>query len=255
VRHVIDLNCDMGEGFGAWTMGNDAALLPFVSSVNLACGFHGGDPRVMDRSVAMALRAGVAIGAHPSHFDLRGFGRRVIHVDIEDVEADVVYQIGALMAFVGSHGARLTHVKPHGALYDQCSRDPVLARAVARGVTRVSRSLLLVGAATSDPMRRAAEEHGLRYAAEAFADRRYNPDGTLLSRRMDGAVILDPGVAAAQAVRIVKEGRVTAWDGSDVEVRAETVCLHGDNPSAEEIAWSVRQALDEAAIEVRPLSR
>jgi UPF0271 protein len=255
MRRVIDLNCDMGEGYGVWSMGNDAALLPFVSSVNLACGFHGGDPRAIDRSVSMALRAGVAIGAHPSHYDVRGFGRRPIEVEPDEIEADVIYQVGALVAFVGSQGTRLTHVKPHGALYNQCATDIVLSRAVARGVTRVSRSLLLVGAATSQPMRHAAEEAGLRFAAEAFADRRYNPDGTLQSRRLDGAVIMDPEAAARQAVRIATEGRATAWDGSEIEIRADTLCLHGDNPNAEEIAWAVRQALDTAGVDVRALAR
>jgi len=251
----IDLNCDMGEGFGAYAMGNDSQVLPFVSSVNLACGFHGGDPRVMDRSVAMALRAGVAIGAHPSHYDLRGFGRRAIRADPEEVEADVVYQLGALLAFVRSHGAKLSHVKPHGALYHQAAEDLATARAVARAVARVGRELRLVGIAGSEALRRAADEAGLALAAEAFADRRYNPDGTLQSRQIDGALILDPQAAAEQAARIASEGRVVAVDGSAIPLRADTLCLHGDNINAEEIAWAVRQALDAAGVEVRALDR
>jgi UPF0271 protein len=245
----------MGEGFGAYAMGNDSQVLPFVSSVNLACGFHGGDPRVMDRSVAMALRAGVAIGAHPSHYDLRGFGRRAIRADPEEVEADVVYQLGALLAFVRSHGAKLSHVKPHGALYHQAAEDLATARAVARAVARVGRELRLVGIAGSDALRRAAGEAGLALAAEAFADRRYNPDGTLQSRQIDGALILDPQAAAEQAARIASEGRVVAVDGSAIPLRADTLCLHGDNINAEEIAWAVRQALDAAGVEVRALDR
>jgi UPF0271 protein len=245
----------MGESFGAYTAGADAEVLPFVTSVNLACGFHGGDPRVMDRSVAMAVRANVAIGAHPSHFDLRGFGRRAIKADPEEVESDVVYQIGALLAFARSHDARLVHVKPHGALYNQAAEDLELARAIARGIARVSLDLRFVGLATSASMRRAAEEEGLIFAAEAFADRSYNPDGSLQSRKFDGALILDPQKAAAQAVKIAKERKVVAIDGSEVELKADTLCLHGDNPSAEDNAWAVRKALDEAGVEVKPLGR
>ena len=251
----IDLNCDMGESFGAYHTGADAEVLPFVSSVNLACGFHGGDPRVMDRSVAMAVRANVAIGAHPSHYDLRGFGRRPIKADPLEVEADVVYQVGALLAFVRSHGAALVHVKPHGALYNQAAEDLELARAIARGIARVSRELRYVGLATSKPMRRAAEEAGLVFAAEAFADRAYNADGSLQSRKIDGALILDPHKAAAQALMIARERKVVAVDGQPIPLEADTLCLHGDNPSAEENAWAVRKALDEAGVEVRPLGR
>ena len=251
----IDVNCDMGEGFGAWAAGNDSAVLPFVTSVNLACGFHGGDPRTMDRTVAMAVRAGVAVGAHPSHLDLRGFGRRVIQAEPEEVEADVLYQVGALLAFVRSHGARLTHVKPHGALYNQAAQDVTLARAIARGVARVERGLRLIGLAGAEPMRRAAEEEGLAYAAEAFADRGYAADGSLVSRKLDGSVILDPQRAAAQAVQIVTQGQLETADGRVIPLRADTLCLHGDNPNAEEIAWAVRQALGVAGVEVRALDR
>ena len=249
----IDLNCDMGESFGAYTTGADDKVLPFVTSVNLACGFHGGDPRVMDRSVAMALRANVAIGAHPSHFDLRGFGRRTITADPLEVEADVVYQIGALLAFVRSHGAKLTHVKPHGALYNQAADDLELSRAIARGIARAGQELRFVGLATSSVMKRAAQEQGLVFAAEGFADRAYNGDGTLQSRKIDGSLIMDPHKAAAQAVKIAKERRVVAVDGREIPLEADTLCLHGDNPAAEENAWAVRKALDEAGVEVRPL--
>jgi UPF0271 protein len=251
----IDLNCDMGESFGAYHTGADAEVLPFVSSVNLACGFHGGDPSVMDRSVAMAVRAKVAIGAHPSHYDLRGFGRRPIKADPLEVEADVVYQVGALLAFARSHGTELVHVKPHGALYNQAAEDLELARAIARGIARVSRELRYVGLATSKAMRRAAEEERLVFAAEAFADRAYNPDGSLQSRKIDGALILDPHKAAAQALLIARERKVVAVDGKPIPLEADTLCLHGDNPSAEENAWAVRKALDESGVEVRPLGR
>ena len=250
----IDLNADLGESFGAWAMGDDAGLLAFVTSANVACGFHAGDPRVIDRTVALAVKAGVALGAHPSHYDLRGFGRRTIAADPAEVEADVLYQVGALAAFVTSHGKALVHVKPHGALYNQAAVDPGLARAIARGVARVSRGLVLVGAASSLAMRKAAEAEGLRFAAEAFADRAYETDGTLVPRGRAGAVITDSALAAARAVRIAREGHVTAIDGTVIAIAADTLCLHGDTPGAVEHARAVRAALEAAGIIVRPLA-
>ncbi len=248
----IDLNADLGEGFGAWTMGSDEEILAFVTSANVACGFHAGDPSVIDRTVTLALRAGVAVGAHPSHFDLRGFGRREMQASPAEVENDVVYQVGAVQGFARSHGGSLIHVKPHGALYNQAARDEGLARAIARGVARVDRKLVLVGLASSAPMRKAAEAEGLRYAAEAFADRAYGRDGHLVPRSAPGAVLTDPERAAAQAVRIAHERAVTAADGTRVALEADTLCLHGDNPHAIAIARAVRRALDEAGVAVRP---
>ena len=250
---TIDLNADMGEGFGAWTMGDDAGVLAFVTSANIACGFHAGDPQVIDRTVALAVKAGVALGAHPSHYDLRGFGRRTIAADPAEVEADVVYQVGALTAFARSHGKPLVHVKPHGALYNQAAVDERLARAIARGVARVSRELVLVGAASSEAMRKAAEAEGLRFAAEAFADRAYEKDGTLVPRGREGAVITDSALAAARAVRIAREGRIAATDGTVIPLAAVTLCLHGYTPGAVEHARAVRRALEEAGITVRAL--
>lgn len=247
----VDLNADVGESFGAWTMGDDPGLLAFVTSVNVACGFHAGDPRVMDLTVSLAVKAGVALGAHPSHYDLRGFGRRSIDAAPAEVEADVLYQVGALAAFAASHGKTLVHVKPHGALYNQAAVDPVLARAIARGVGRVSRNLVLVGAASSAPMREAASAEGLRFAAEAFADRAYEKDGTLVPRGQAGAVITDSAEAAARAVRIAGEGRIAARDGTLIAVAADTICLHGDTPGAVEHGRAVRAALESAGIAVR----
>ena len=251
----VDLNADLGEAFGAYAMGADEAVLAYVSSANVACGFHAGDPTVIDRTVARAVRAGVAVGAHPSHFDLRGFGRREIAADPAEVEADVVYQVGAVAAFARAHGSHLTHVKPHGALYSQAARDETLARAVARGVARFSREVVLVGLAGSAPMRRAAEAEGLRFAAEAFADRAYDAEGRLVPRSRPGALITDPSSAAAKAVRIVCEGRIAAVDGTTVELAADTLCLHGDNPHALEIARAVREALEAAGVTVQALAR
>jgi UPF0271 protein len=251
----IDLNADLGESFGAYRMGADAEVLAFVTSANVACGFHAGDPSVIDRTVADAVRAGVAVGAHPGHWDLRGFGRRVIAADPEEVVADIVYQVGALAGFAASHGTRLTHVKPHGALYNQAVGDERLAAAVARGVARAGRGLILVGLATSSIMRRAAEAEGLRFAAEAFADRVYERDGTLRYRALRGAVMTDPQRVAAQAVRIAREGVVTAGDGSEVRLQADTLCLHGDTENAVALARAVRGALEAAGVAVRALDR
>jgi len=250
----IDLNADVGEGFGAWTMGADAELLALVTSANVACGFHAGDPAVMDRTVGLAVRAGVAVGAHPGHSDLRGFGRRAVQAAPDDVEKDVLYQVGALQAFARAHGTRLVHAKPHGALYNQAAEDDAIARAIARGVARAGRELILVGMASTEPMRRAAQAEGLRFAAEAFADRRYTPTGTLQSRREPGSVLSDSAEAAAQAVKIATEGRVTATDGSEIALQADTLCLHGDNPAAVAHAAAVRRALEHAGVSVQALS-
>jgi UPF0271 protein len=249
----IDLNADLGEGFGAWTMGDDLGLLKVVTSANVACGFHAGDPSVIDRTVELAVRAGVAVGAHPSHFDLRGFGRRTMLVDPAEVEADVLYQVGAVAAFVRAHGGRLTHVKPHGALYNQAAADEALANALARGVARFDSGLILVGLASSAPMRHAATSHGLRFAGEAFADRRYEPDGTLVSRRAEDAVIVDADEAARQAVRIAQRREVLSRGGAMVSLQAETLCVHGDTPGASTLALAVRGALEAAGVTVRAL--
>lgn len=252
---LIDLNADLGEGFGAWSMGSDEGVLPWITSANVACGFHAGDPSVIDRTVALAVRHGVSVGAHPSHWDLRGFGRRTIAVEPAEVEVDVLYQVGALLAFAAAHGVRLAHVKPHGALYNQAAVDPALARAIARGVARASRELVLVGLATSVAFRDAAEGEGLHFAGEAFADRRYEPDGSLQSRRVPGSVLTDPGGVAAQAIALARDRQVVTTDGSRLTVRAETLCLHGDTPDAATLARVVRESLDAAGVAVRPLGR
>jgi UPF0271 protein len=250
---AIDLNADVGEGFGPHGEGADDELLALVTSANVACGFHGGDPMTMDRTVALAARRRLAIGAHPGHYDLRGFGRRPIAVPPAEVERDVLYQVGALSAFARSHGVVLAHVKPHGALYNQAAVEPAIAEAVARGVARAGGDLVLVGLAGSEVMAAAAARAGLRFAAEGFADRRYMADGTLQPRHVAGSVIEDPAEAAAQAVAIARDGRVTSADGRAVDVRAETLCLHGDNPAAVANARAVRGALDAAGIAVRSL--
>ncbi len=253
-RPRIDLNADLGESFGSWAMGADEVLLAYVSSANVACGFHAGDPLVIDRTVALAARAGVAVGAHPGHPDLRGFGRREIAADPVEVETDILYQVAALAGFAQSHGVRLTHVKPHGALYSQAARDEALARAVARGVARLRQPVALVGLAASAVLRRAAAEEGLRFAAEAFVDRGYDRQGRLLPRSHPDALVGDPEAAAERAVRIALEGWLQAVDGTRVEVQADTLCLHGDGTHAIEIARAVREALEAAGVRVEALA-
>jgi UPF0271 protein len=245
---AIDLNADVGEGFG-----DDEALVSVVTSVNVACGFHAGDPVLMDRTVALAAARGLALGAHPGYLDPSGFGRREWAVEPARVEAEVLYQVGALTAIARSHGVRVTHVKPHGALYNQAARDVALAEAVARGVRRADPSLVLVGLAASVPMRRAAEKEGLRFAGEAFADRAYEADGSLRPRSHEGAVLSDPEAAARQAVGIACRSSARALDGSEVPVEAETLSLHGDTPGALEIARAVRRAIEAAGVVVRAL--
>jgi UPF0271 protein len=247
----MDLNADLGESFGHWTLGDDERLVPFLTSANLACGFHAGDFRVMEATVALCARAGVAVGAQPGYPDLQGFGRRAMPFTPDEVESLVRYQIGALEGFCRSAGVEMQHVKPHGALYNQAAADPALAAAIARGTARFSRDLLLFGLASSEPMASAAADAGLRFVPEAFADRRYLADGSLQPRSEPGSVLTDARAAAAQAVAIAG-GDVAAADGSRVELRAESICCHGDTPGAVEIAAAVRAALEQAGVAVGP---
>ena len=248
----MDLNADLGESFGAWTLGDDARLVEHLTSANLACGFHAGDFRVMEATVALCRDAGVAVGAQPGYPDLLGFGRRPLAFEPDEIESLVRYQIGALEAFCRAAGVDMQHVKPHGALYNQAAADPMLAGAIARAVTRFSRELALFGLASSEPMAAAAADAGLRFVPEAFADRRYLPDGSLQPRGQAGAVIEDAADAAAQALMIATDGAVVAVDGSRVALRAESICCHGDTPGAVETAASVRSALAAAGVRVEP---
>jgi len=249
----IDLNCDMGESFGPWVMGNDAEVLPLVTSANIACGFHAGDPGIMRKTVAAAIGNKVAIGAHPGLPDLSGFGRRNMDITPQQAYDLVVVQVGALAATAASQGARLHHVKAHGALYNMAVRDPALARSLAQAVHDVDPSLVFYALASSD-MARVASEVGLTVAHEVFADRSYQPDGSLTPRSRPDAMIEDPQQSIRQVLRMVQEGRVTAVDGSDVEVRADTLCIHGDQPGAVVFAKAIREAFREAGIEVKPVS-
>jgi 5-oxoprolinase (ATP-hydrolysing) subunit A len=245
----IDVNADVGESLGAWPMGHDARLMPFVSSANIACGFHAGDPDTMRRTVELALEHHVAIGAHPGLQDLVGFGRREMHVSAREVENLVTYQIGALWAIAAARGGTVRHVKAHGALYNMAARDSTLADAIARGVAAVDRSLILFGLAGSELID-AGRRAGLRTASEVFGDRAYLPDGRLQPRGEPGAVIHDADVVASRVIEMVKSGQTTAVDGSTIAVRAETVCVHGDTPDAAELARRVRAAIAAAGVVV-----
>ena len=246
----IDLNCDMGESFGVYRLGEDDQLLASVTSANIACGFHAGDAAVMRRTVRAALERGVALGAHPGFRDLEGFGRRALAVTPEEAYDLVVYQVGALLGFALAAGGRLAHVKPHGALYNQAARDASLAGAIASAVRDVDRSLVLFGLAGSELVAAGARA-GIATAAEAFADRNYTSDGALVARARPDALVRDPATAAARAVRMVREARVTSVDGADVALRPDTICIHGDAPGAPALARAVRTALEQAGIRVR----
>ena len=245
----VDLNCDLGESFGAWRLGADDEVLPHITSANIACGFHAGDPGVMARTVGAAVAHGVALGAHPGLPDLAGFGRRTMDVSAAEAHDLVVYQVGALAAFAAAAGARLQHVKPHGALYNMAAARPELADAIARAVRAVDPGLALYVLAGSG-MAAAAEAAGLRAVSEVFADRNYNADGTLVSRRRPDALVDDVDAAARRAVGMVREGRVRAVDGTDVELRADTICIHGDGPHATEFARRLRRALEAEGVSV-----
>jgi UPF0271 protein len=245
----IDLNADMGESFGAWHMGDDAALMPFVSSANVACGFHAGDPATIAATVALAIGHGVAVGAHPGLPDLQGFGRRTMDVTEEQVYQMTLYQAGAVRAFAEAAGGRLHHLKAHGALYNMAARDPALSRGLVRAVKALGDDVRMYVLAGST-MEAVARDAGLAVRCEVFADRRYMPDGTLAPRGRADALITDEAEAVAQVLGMVGAGRLVAVDGTSVAVRADTVCIHGDKPTAVPFVRALRRALGQAGIAV-----
>ena len=247
---VIDLNSDVGESFGRWTLGDDAALMPLITSANVACGFHAGDPLTLRATCAAAAAHGVTVGAQVGYRDLAGFGRRFIDIDPDDLVADVIYQIGALQALAAASGTAVRYVKPHGALYNTVVHHREQAAAVVEAVRAVDPTLPLLGLPGSAVLE-LARAAGLRTVQEAFADRAYTPQGTLVSRREPGAVLHDPDAVAARMVRLVTDGKITAVDGSDIAVRAESLCVHGDSPGAVQMAGAVRDALGQAGVTVR----
>jgi 5-oxoprolinase (ATP-hydrolysing) subunit A len=248
----IDLNADMGEGFGAYTIGHDEELLGIVTSANIACGFHGGDATIMHRLVGLAKERGVGLGAHPGFNDLWGFGRRTVQMNARDLEYLVAYQLGALMGLARYADAAVRHVKPHGALYNMAAKDEGYASAIARAVKTVDCSLIFVGLPSSE-LERAAGKEGLAFAREGFCDRLYSDDGTLTPRSQPGAVIGDPKAAAAQALRLAQDGEIISASGARLKLQVDTLCVHGDEPSAVEVARAVRSALEGAGLKLAPM--
>ncbi|MDQ3779520.1 MAG: LamB/YcsF family protein [Chloroflexota bacterium] len=250
-RRSIDLNSDLGESYGAYQIGFDAELFPLISSANVACGFHGGDPRVIERTIAAASAERVAVGAHPGYPDLVGFGRREIDATPDEIRTDTLYQLGAIDAFCRAANLRLQHIKVHGALYHRVIKDHALARAVVDAVIAFDRDLILL-AQPGTSFFDTAEAAGLKTAREGFADRAYNADGTLVARRIPGAMIENPEIAAERASRLVTEGLVETIDGHDLALTIDSLCIHSDTPGALAMATAIRRRFDEAGITVRP---
>jgi len=250
----IDLNSDVGESFGNYKLGLDEDVIPLISSANIACGFHAGDPAVMRNTIKIAKENGVAIGAHPGFPDLVGFGRRNLDASLEEIKDIVTYQIGALQAFAAAQGVKLQHVKPHGALYNMAVKNTAIWEAVAEAIAAVdTRLILFVLAATErESLEAVGTRHGIRIAYEFFGDRAYNPDGSLVSRQEPGSVIHDGDMVAEKVLKMVKEGRVVCKDGSEIELTADTICVHGDNPSALSLVKKIREALQAAGVEIAP---
>lgn len=248
----VDLNSDLGESFGAYRIGEDDGLFELISSANVACGFHGGDPRVMEATVARAAAAGVAVGAHPGFPDLVGFGRRPISASPDEIRTDVLYQLGALDAFCRAAGIAMQHAKAHGALSNLAAQNPEVAAAIVAGIHAFDPDLL-VFAQPGTSLEAAAKAIGQPFAREGYADRAYNADGTLVSRRLPGAMITDPAEAAHRMVRLVLEGKLVTIDGRDLEMRVETICVHSDTPGALGIMRAVRAELERAGVTIRSL--
>ena len=248
----IDFNCDMGESFGVYKLGLDEEVIKYITSANVACGFHAGDPMWMRETVRMAEESGVAIGAQPSYPDLVGFGRRYIAVTPEEAKNDIIFQMGALQAFTKSK--KLQHVKPHGAMYNRAVNDEALARAICEAVLEVDPAVILLALAGSQWLK-IAEDMGLRVASEIFADRALNADGTLVSRSQPGAVIHDVGEVVERSVKMVTQGRAIAVTGEEIEVQADSICLHGDTPGAVEMAQSLRREMEAAGVQIVPVAQ
>jgi UPF0271 protein len=248
----IDVNSDIGESFGVYKLGLDEEVIPHITSANIACGFHGGDPSVMRKTVSLAKQHGVEVGVHPGFPDLVGFGRRNIDATLEEIQDYVVYQTGALQAFAISSGLRLQHVKPHGSLYNMAVANPKIWETIAEGVAKLDREIILVVLASSrkEPLLDIGRRYGIRIAFEAFPDRAYKNDGSLVPRREKGAVIHDHEIVAKRALKMALEGRVVAIDGTEIDLKADTLCVHGDNPAAVQMVKRIREGLMAARVEV-----
>jgi len=254
-KNKIDLNSDVGESFGKYKLGLDEEVIPLISSANIACGFHAGDPAVMKRTISIAKQHGVAPGAHPGFPDLMGFGRRNMDVSLEEIKDDVTYQIGALQAFATMQGLKLQHVKPHGALYTMAVKDMRIWEPTIEVLAGLNKDLILV--VLAGPNRQELEDmgshYGIRIAFEFFADRAYNPDGSLVSRKEAGAVIHDHQIAAERVLKMITEGKVVSKEGGDIELHADTICVHGDNPEAVALVKNVREKLLASEVEIAPM--
>ena len=250
--YKIDLNCDLGESYGTYRLGMDGQIIPLISSANVACGFHAGDFNTMAKTVGLCKESGVSIGAHPGFPDLQGFGRRNMSLSPAEVQNLITYQVGALAAFCRSAGVRLRHVKPHGALYNMAAKDPALARAICQGVYDFDSSLILLGLSGSEMLRQ-AREIGLPCAAEVFADRAYEEDGTLVPRGKPGAMITDEEEAVRRVIGMILNHRVQAITGKEIEICLDSVCVHGDSEKALLFVKKIRSALESAGITIQPL--
>ncbi|QLK86020.1 5-oxoprolinase subunit PxpA [Staphylococcus sp. 17KM0847] len=245
----VDLNCDLGESFGSYKMGNDEKVLPLITSANVACGFHAGDENVMAETVKQAKANGISIGAHPGFPDLKGFGRRNLDMSRDEIYNMIIYQVGALKAFCDIYDVSLNHVKPHGALYQMGARDRDIARTIAQAVYAIDSNIYLVGLSNSLLLEE-AQKVGLPTASEVFADRRYERDGQLVSRKKSGALIEDTTEAIHQVIRMVTEGKVTAITGEDINISADTICVHGDGAHALEFVKQIREKLSEVNVDI-----
>ncbi|MGT2667051.1 LamB/YcsF family protein [Streptococcus rifensis] len=253
MTYKVDLNSDLGESFGAYKIGQDDQIIPLVSSANVACGFHAGDPLVMDTTIALAKGHGTDIGAHPGFPDLMGFGRRNLQTTARETSAYITYQIGALGAFVTAHNAKLQHVKPHGALYNMACQDTPLAKAIAEAVARYDDRLILLCPGASE-LALAAKSTGLRVAKEVFADRAYEKDGSLVARSKEGAMITDEALAIDRLVQMITQKTVTTIDGAIIPIEVDSICVHGDGPKALDFVRTIRQTFDRKGIQIAPLS-
>lgn len=245
----VDLNSDLGESFGRYTIGSDDKIIPLITSANVACGYHASDPVVMDKTLAMAREAGIRVGAHPGYPDLMGFGRRNLNVTPEEARAYTLYQLGALDAFCRAHQLKMQHVKPHGAFYNMAAKDYELSKAICQAVKEFDDRLIVL-ALSGGELARAAKDMGLRTALEVFADRAYEEDGSLVNRRKEGAMVTDENIAIARVVRMIKEKKVTAITGKDIPIQADSVCVHGDGAKALAFVEKIRRTLTEEGIEI-----
>ncbi len=253
MNNYVDLNSDIGEGFGSYKLGLDEDILKHVTSANVACGWHAGDPLIMDRITRVAKDEGVRVGAHPGYPDLMGFGRRKMAISADEARNYMLYQLGALYAFAKAHGTKLQHMKLHGAFYNTASNDQVLANAVLDGIQAFDPDIFVM-VLSGSYIAREAKKRGMKVAQEVFADRGYNADGTLVNRKLPGAFVKDPNEAIERVVKMVKEGKVKAVSGEEIEIQADSICVHGDNPQAIEFVANIRKGLQDAGIELRAIS-